>query len=170
MRQYMYIYIYIYVCIFQWSVKRLWRHFRSHAMQNNCLGRRVHWTLGRNNQQCTMSVLDKHSEWEFPYSHFSSVRYDIYFSQWIRKLCSSNLILIFARTRRRYLDFGQLAWATFATTIPPDFKLTFPWWRHQMETFSDLLALCDGNPPVTGGFSSQRPVTRPWWFLWSVPE
>ena len=63
----LYMCIYIYVYIFQWSVNRLWRHFRSHAMQNNCLGRRVHWTLGRNNQQCTMSVLDKHSEWEFPY-------------------------------------------------------------------------------------------------------
>ena len=29
-----------------------------------------------------------------------------------------------------------------------------------MKTFSALLALCEGNPPVTGGFSSQRPVTR----------
>ena len=29
-----------------------------------------------------------------------------------------------------------------------------------METFSALLALCEGNPPVTGGFPSQRPVTR----------
>ena len=29
-----------------------------------------------------------------------------------------------------------------------------------METFSTLLALCEGNPPVTDGFSSQRPVTR----------
>ena len=28
-------------------------------------------------------------------------------------------------------------------------------WRHQMETFSALLALCEGNPPVTGGFPSQ---------------
>ena len=34
------------------------------------------------------------------------------------------------------------------------------WWRHQMETFSASLALCEGNPPVTGGFPSQRPVTR----------
>ena len=33
-------------------------------------------------------------------------------------------------------------------------------WRHQMETFSALLALCVGNPAVTGGFPSQRPVTR----------
>ena len=34
------------------------------------------------------------------------------------------------------------------------------WWRHQMETFPALLALCEGNPPVTGGFPSQRLVTR----------
>ena len=32
------------------------------------------------------------------------------------------------------------------------------WW--QMETFSALLALCEGNPPVTGGFPSQRPATQ----------
>ena len=35
-----------------------------------------------------------------------------------------------------------------------------PWWHHQMETFPALLALCEGNPPVTGGFTSQRPVRR----------
>ena len=29
-----------------------------------------------------------------------------------------------------------------------------------METFSALLALCEGNSPVTGEFTSQRPVTR----------
>ena len=34
------------------------------------------------------------------------------------------------------------------------------WWRHQMETFSALLALCAGNSLVTGEFPSQRPVTR----------
>ena len=34
------------------------------------------------------------------------------------------------------------------------------WWRHQMETFSVLLALCAGNSPVTREFSSPRPVTR----------
>ena len=34
------------------------------------------------------------------------------------------------------------------------------WWRQQMETFSALLALCEGNSPVTGEFSAQRPVTR----------
>ena len=35
-----------------------------------------------------------------------------------------------------------------------------PWWRHQMETFSELLAICAGNSPVTGEFTAQRPMTR----------
>ena len=34
------------------------------------------------------------------------------------------------------------------------------WWRHQIETFSTLLALCAGNSPVTCQFPSQRPVAR----------
>ena len=37
-------------------------------------------------------------------------------------------------------------------------KLT--WWRHQMETYSALLAFCAGNSPVSGEFPTQRPVTR----------
>ena len=32
--------------------------------------------------------------------------------------------------------------------------------RHHMETFSALLALCEGNSPIAGEFSTQRPVTR----------
>ena len=38
--------------------------------------------------------------------------------------------------------------------------ITFSWWRHQMKTFSALLAICAGNPPVPGEFPAQRPVTR----------
>ena len=34
------------------------------------------------------------------------------------------------------------------------------WWRHQMETFSALLAICAGNSPVPCEFPAQRPVTR----------
>ena len=34
------------------------------------------------------------------------------------------------------------------------------WWRHQMEIFYALLALCEGNPPVTGEFPPPKPVTR----------
>ena len=35
---------------------------------------------------------------------------------------------------------------------PMEVVLSIPWWRHQMEAFSALLALCEGNHPlVTGG-------------------
>ena len=39
-------------------------------------------------------------------------------------------------------------------------RMIFAWWRHQMETFSALLALFAWNSPVTGEFPAQRPVTR----------
>ena len=39
-------------------------------------------------------------------------------------------------------------------------SLLSSWWRHQMETFSAILALCAGNSPFTGEFPAQRPVTH----------
>ena len=40
-----------------------------------------------------------------------------------------------------------------------------------METLSALLALCEGNPPVTGGFPSQWQVTQSFdFFLWSAAK
>ena len=38
--------------------------------------------------------------------------------------------------------------------------LIFSWWRHQTQTFSTLLVLCEGNLPITGGFPPERPVSR----------
>ena len=35
-----------------------------------------------------------------------------------------------------------------------------PWWRHQMKTFSALLAIFAGNSPVTGEFPAKRPATH----------
>ena len=34
------------------------------------------------------------------------------------------------------------------------------WWCHQMETFSELLAIFEGNSLVIGKFPTQRPVMR----------
>ena len=53
-------------------------------------------------------------------------------------------------------------WVVLFLSSPPLSyqQLQLPWWRHQMETHSALLALCAGNSPVTGEFPSQRPVTR----------
>ena len=44
----------------------------------------------------------------------------------------------------------------------------YAWWRHQMEIFSLLLALCEGNPLVTGGFPSQRLVMRSFGVLFDL--
>ena len=48
------------------------------------------------------------------------------------------------------------------TTFMPCLLVTriLSWWRHQIETFSALLALCVGYSPVTAEFPAQRPVTR----------
>ena len=78
-------------------------------------------------------------------------------------------------------QFSMYGWAksqpltdlTYITTsfIGLDLAQPYPWWRHQMETFSVLLAICVGNSPVTGEFPAQRPVTRGFWrFLWSASE
>ena len=38
----------------------------------------------------------------------------------------------------------------------------YSWWRHHMETFPALLALCEGIPPVTGGSKASQ------WRQWNV--
>ena len=40
------------------------------------------------------------------------------------------------------------------------YRVLCTWWCHHMETFSALVALCEGNPLVSGRFPSQRPVAR----------
>ena len=43
---------------------------------------------------------------------------------------------------------------------PIDGRCYRSWRRHEIETFSALLAICAGNPPVPGEFPAQRPVTQ----------
>ena len=49
------------------------------------------------------------------------------------------------------------------------FCCEYSWWYHQREIFSVLLALCEGNPSVTVGFPSQRPVTRSFDVFFDLP-
>ena len=51
-------------------------------------------------------------------------------------------------------------WLVDSTHKGPAVTSGFSWWRHQMETFFSLVAICAGNSPVTGEFPAQRPVTR----------
>ena len=57
--------------------------------------------------------------------------------------------IVFARNKETPL-IQIPVWKQFSKT----------WWRHQMETFSALLAICAGNSSVPGEFPTQRPVTQ----------
>ena len=84
----------------------------------------------------------------------------------------TNVIIMYpVNDIRCYKSFSRMK--QLWISLRPDYPRTSmyrSWWRHQMETFSALLALCEGNSPVTGGFPSQRPVTRSSDVLWSAPE
>ena len=66
--------------------------------------------------------------------------------------------------RFTYMCVGIVANLPFAQ-LSGDFEVLCSWnhttwWRHRMETFSALLAICVGNSPVSVEFPAQRPVTR----------
>ena len=42
----------------------------------------------------------------------------------------------------------------------------FTWIRHDMETFSTLLALCEGNPLFSGLLSQKASIGVLWWFFY----
>ena len=51
-------------------------------------------------------------------------------------------------------------WNAFPITgsfcgLTTQFRMVDKWWRHQMESFSALLALCAGNSSVTGEFPNK---------------
>ena len=59
------------------------------------------------------------------------------------------------------VDIEVMCFITTASVVAVlSTRLCVSWWRHQMETFSALLALCARNSPVTGEFPPQKPVTR----------
>ena len=64
----------------------------------------------------------------------------------------------------REMDHRDWSWWVPMTPVPSATprasKLTNSRLRHQMEIYSALPALCEGNPAVIGVFPSQRPVTR----------
>ena len=63
----------------------------------------------------------------------------------------------------KYIFAKDIKWRRLASYHPVLFLFSqwgISWWRHQMETFFALLALCAGISPVTGELPSQRPVPR----------
>ena len=55
---------------------------------------------------------------------------------------------------------SKIQYTTAVVRMARSFLLFWTWWRHRMETFPALLALCAGNSPATGELLAQRPVRR----------
>ena len=82
------------------------------------------------------------------------------------KICTRRWNL---RGSYRQISYSDLIWRssirivdpimTTRATCPIQMLLNTIWWRHKMDTFSALLAICAGNSPVPGEFPTQRPVT-----------
>ena len=86
---------------------------------------------------CSKKVAVAPVRWKIPLKLYNK---SLYFCRELRNKTSLRLV-------ENSFDF-------FMSSIPHSC------WRHRMETFSALLAICAGNSPVTGVFSAQRPVTR----------
>ena len=74
-------------------------------------------------------------------------------------------MIIYVKLKHHQIDLyfcNQLSWftSTAKLLLIHPWPAVDAWWRHQMETFSALLAICVWNSPVTGEFPAQRPVTR----------
>ena len=84
----------------------------------------------------------------FSYAERALVMENCYFSHGVRDKTASISQTIFSSvfsSQKMFVYCFQFHWA---------------WWRHQMETFSALLAMCAGNSSVSGEIPAQRPVTQ----------
>ena len=91
------------------------------------------------------------------------------FSEYLLKIIPHRIFIslnCIRYNRSGYLEMNYCfvyVWYTFFHIIDLRCNKLSPfaaWWRHQMETFSALLAICAGNSPASGEFPAQRPVTR----------
>ena len=104
-------------------------------------------------QFCSMSSDHHPWSWFIKYGRFRKKK------SWF----GSESIIIFLQGKfglRNGNETTNILYLIEKTCLTLNEKIFFPWWRHQMETFSALLAICAGNSPVPGEFPAERPVTR----------
>ena len=82
------------------------------------------------------------------------------FSIWQVELCEYDRDRIYSASYRWLHTFITYSLFLLLSKLNWIHGMFSAWWRHQMETFSALLAFCAGNSLVTGEFPSQSPVTR----------
>ena len=72
--------------------------------------------------------------------------------------------------RRKPISRACTLWHGSFTRNTERYIVKIPWWRHQMETFSASLTLCEGNSPSPVNFPHKGQWRGALMFLWSAPE
>ena len=88
--------------------------------------------------------------------HLEAIRVDWKAGGYVRSLLISDT---------RWLSTVKLCSSPSQRTWQYTYIFIWSWWRHQMKTFSVLLALCAENSPVNGELPSQTPMTRSFYAL-----
>ena len=70
------------------------------------------------------------------------------------------ILLVLCWSHFAKIVIGTMMTSMHRSSFPITGPLIGAWWRHQMETFSALPAICAGNSPVSGEFPAQRPVAQ----------
>ena len=114
------------------------------------------WQAHRQRCRDACQISERHDHYNTQYHDFESSRdlaQDVRPRSELRPRSTKKLGVW---VRSQGADFIETR-SPFVAVIP---QCIVPWWRHQMETVSALLAICAGNSPVPGEFTAQRPVTR----------
>ena len=102
-------------------------------------------SLGHNEWTCydfdtTLWITSHGKELTFgKYAHFAAHRRQITMAI---SFFLTILLSVFIWNSSEYVSEGEID--------KSDLNQVMSWWRHQIETFSALLAICAGNSPVTG--------------------
>ena len=119
----------------------------------------------------------------YPYAHiysFKSINSDITVQAWVSKLsnCRDGSHELVWQFKKSQVIFGTLIFEEIHKSKQRIWFCSQPWWRHQMETFSALLAICAGNSvnslqrPVTRSFDDffylhpNKRLSKQWWGWW----
>ena len=94
--------------------------------------------------------------------YIASINDNIHRTQWTyiidSNICSVLCVSVIVNNKQTEESTTDKNWIHHCMTLtsPPPHLNAIPWWLHLMERLSVSLALCEGNPSVTGGFSPQR--------------
>ena len=87
-----------------------------------------------------------------------------YLAGWALNKVAAMLKVIFSNVfffKKTFIFWFKLYWGVFwRVRLTVSLHWFMPWWCHEMETFSALLALCAGNSLAASEIPSQRPVSR----------